>query len=83
VTDTNITCDPADTDNFASVSTGVIAVAAADTTTGATTAATTAVGAALAFTGSHAGGLAVVAVGLCGLGAGFVLVARRRRRAQG
>jgi uncharacterized repeat protein (TIGR01451 family) len=83
VTDTNITCDPADTDNFASVSTGVIAVAAADTTTGATTAATTAVGAALAFTGSHAGGLAVVAVGLCGLGAAFVLVTRRRRRAQG
>ena len=77
VTDTDITCDPSDTNNYAEVTTPVVQIDPAVVTP--TTPAVQVEAAALAFTGSDGGRLALLGAALVAAGVLFVLVARRRR----
>jgi uncharacterized membrane protein len=70
VSATAITCNPADTNNFASVTTPLASVAGA---------VTEARSPGLAFTGSDGGRLAILGVALVAVGAGCLIGSRRRR----
>ena len=83
VSATDITCDPSDTDNYAQVSTVVVAVGGETNSSGAVSSQATAAAGGLAVTGGSERGLAVLGLFLLLAGVGILVSVRRRQRSIG
>jgi large repetitive protein len=80
VTDTDISCEPSDTNNYAQVVTPVVQIAPDVVAPTAPPAQVEAAAASLAFTGSDAGRLGLAGAACVALGGLLVVAVRRRRR---